>query len=408
MNFWALSLSFKSAGIEERSRALLSGFSEVKNITQGLDEFVSIMTCNRVEIFGVGEVSPEEVLKKWAEYRDLSSELQAKFQSYQNFQALIHLYRVTSSLDSMVVGENQIHGQVKKSYLKAQEEGSAGSVLHKIFQSAFRCAKRVRSETELGAFAVSVPSIGVKLAQKVLGTLNDKKIGILGVGEIGRVAAEHFGSIAPKELLLFNRTTSKLDELVNQFKREKVPAKAVHDLDQILKESQVIVSCVDTCLISDELVSKIGEDRFPSFILDLSVPSSVRIKKFENILVYSVDDLQRIAEENSYLRRKELNRAHQILFDEAEKIWSSFSSQSVDQTFQRLSAKIDDIRDRELEALRKKLSHLSEEDWAEVVKATRRVGQKIMQDPVMVLKSQAKIQGEGETWLHFFRNVFKI
>ena len=208
--------------------------------------------------------------------------------------------------------------------------------------------------------------------------------------------------------MLFNRTTSKVDELVNQFKKEKVRARAVHDLDQILKESQVIVSCVDTGLISDELVAKIGESQFPSFILDLSVPSSVSIKNFENILVYCVDDLQIIAEENSHLRRKELSRAHQILFDEAEKIWKSFSSQSVDQTFQRLSAKIDDIRDRELETLRKKLSHLSEEDWAEVVKATRRVGQKIMQDPVMVLKSQAEIQGEGETWLHFFRNMFKI
>ncbi len=408
MKFWSLGLSFKSARIDERTRAFLSEFEDVQSVVGDVDEFVWVSTCNRLELYAVGESEPETVLSNWADYRSLSTDLQSKFQIHRNFQALVHLYRVTSSLDSMVIGENQIQGQIKKAYLKAQEQGSVGPLLHKVFQSAFRSAKKIRSETEIGSLAVSVPSIGVKLAQKVLGSLSDKKIGILGLGEIGRLAAEHFGSVGPMELLLFNRTYEKVEELVSQFKKEEVKARGVRDLDQLLKESHVLVSCIDTCLISDENVSRVGENQFPAFVLDLSVPPSVNIQNSSQVLIYTVDDLQKIADENTTLRQKEQARAHKILFDEAEKLWRGLSSQNLDQTFQRLSEKMDDIRINELEILRKRLAHLPEEDWNEIVKTTKRLSQKLMQDPVMVLKSQAENRNESDTWLHFFRNMFKI
>ena len=172
-----------------------------------------MVTCNRVELYGVGNEPPEKVLNQWGKLLDLKEHEKQQFYIYESLEALDHLFRVTASLESMVIGETQITGQVKRAYEKSVQSGLVGPILHKCFQQAFKVAKRVRRETEVGRLAVSIPSIGVKLAEKVLGNLSNKTIAVLGLGEIGRNAAEHFATVQPQKLILYNRTRKVAEEV---------------------------------------------------------------------------------------------------------------------------------------------------------------------------------------------------
>lgn len=407
MKLWVLSLNFKHADLDTRAKACLQSEDQIAELTAGLEEYVWLSTCNRLELYGTADITFDEVLLRWLKIAGLDEEHSSKFQTLSDLHALTHLFRVTASLESMVLGENQIHGQVKKAYLAAQEKSSLGPVLHRCFQAAFRASKRIKSETEVGQFTVSVPSVGVKLAQKLLGSFQDKTVGIIGTGEIGRVAAEHFGSIGPKKLLLHNRTRGVAEEFAKKLKIECVPAEVV-DLEDLLEQSHIIVSAVSTLILGEPELQMLEGKNFPPFILDLSVPPSVANRKSEKLFIYRVDDLQRIANENSKLRQQELERASVIVFEEAEKCWRSFESVSLGQTFERLSEKVSLIRDKEIQALRRRLPHLSEKDWFEIEKMSERLSEKIVQDPVIELRLRLEADAQKETWLHFFRNMFRI
>jgi glutamyl-tRNA reductase len=409
MKIFAVGFDFKTAPLELRSRAF-SKDSEFPNvIAPNCTEKVLVSTCNRSELYAIGaENEPENILKRWTEACGLEAEDLKAFRIYRDIDAISHLFRVVSGMESMVVGETQIGGQVKRSYEEGIRLGFVGSQFHRIFQKAFKVAKKIRAQTEVGRLAVSIPSIGVKLAENVLGNLSTKKVGILGLGEIGKVAAEYFGSTQPEKLFLYNRTRSVAEEIHLELQRENVSSEVVDSPEKIFREASVIVSAVDAVLIKAEDLKNLDRRGLPLFILDLSVPPSVESAEGTDLYVYGIDDLQKIASENTSLREQEVSKAEKILLPEAEQCLQSLHMSSVSEAFTRLSKKIEGLTESELRYLKTKLSHIPEEDWKEIEKMAFRLTSKLVQDPMMELRSQIQLTGENESLVQFFRNIFRI
>lgn len=410
MKLWATSLDYKNATLEERSVATPKD-GAAESLLQGLSDAVFLATCNRIEIFAFSEDPPAQVQKtldEWQESCQFSDELRSKIRVLYDDSALIHLFRVCGSLESMVLGETQITGQVRKAYHQAEARGWCSGSLHLVFQSAFRVAKRIRSETEIGQFAVSLPSVGVKLAERVVGDMGKRSVGIIGMGEIGRVAAEHFASVQPKSIRLYNRTKSKSENFATEISGDFPKIEICNSYEEVLQKSDVIVSAVSASIYDADKFEELVQRGEYVFILDLAVPSCVPQIKGEKIFQYFVDDLKTIAEENSQLREQELEKCNSIILEEATKLWRRFETTTAGQTFERLQQKISEIRELELQDLRSRLKTIDASDWSKIEKMSERLSSKILHDPILELRSRIEKAEDKETWLEFFRNIFKI
>jgi glutamyl-tRNA reductase len=409
MKVFSIGFDFRTAPLELRAKAFSRDPEFIQKIAAGISEKVMLSTCNRSEVYALAdEDHSSAIIDKWASACKLTENEKKSFRVLEGRDCLSHLFRVVSGMESMVVGETQIAGQVKRAYEEGIRLGTVGSHFHRIFQRAFKVAKKVRAQTEVGRLAVSIPSIGVKLAESVLGNLVSKKIGILGLGEIGKVSAEYFGSTQPEKLYLYNRTRSVAEEFERELQKENVNAETVDSPEIILREASVIVSAVDAVLIRSDDLQKLDRRGVPLFILDLSVPPSVEKFQAADLFLYGVDDLQKIAQENTALREQEVIKAEKIIVAEAENCLQALQLSSVSETFSRLAAKMQTITDDELSHLKMRLGHLKREDWLEIEKMASRLTSKLVQDPMTELKSQIQIAGESESMIQFFRNIFRI
>ncbi|MDB5039184.1 MAG: glutamyl-tRNA reductase [Bacteriovoracaceae bacterium] len=412
MKLFTVGLDFKTASLELRAKAFSKDAEFAEILAPDCREKIILSTCNRSEIFGIASAEnadlPEAIIDQWLQTSKLQKEERSAFRIYRDQECLSHLFRITAGMESMVVGETQIHGQVKRAYDDGIRLGNVGPQFHKIFQSAFKVAKKIRARTEVGRLAVSIPSIGVKLAEKVLGNLSSKVVGIIGLGEIGTIAAEYFGSIQPKKLFLYNRTKAVAEALHSRLEKEGVHSEVVDSPDSILKEADVIISAVDVLLVKSEDLLKRDREGLPLFVLDLSVPPSVERGTFENIFLYGIDDLQKVARENTSLREQEVTKAEEIIQAEAEKCWHGLRTSSISETFESLAQKVEKLTTEELRELRARLPSISEKEWAEIEKMAFRLTSKVVQDPMMELKSQIQVSGESESLIQFFRNIFRI
>jgi len=405
---FVISLNFERASLELRSRALPSSEEALQNLMGELQEKVWLSTCNRLELYAISDRDPKEHLSRWLKICGLSSEDAAHFDIYESEKMLLHLFRVMSSLASMVVGESQILGQVKRAYEEASHKGWVNTHLHKIFQRGFKVAKQVRSQTDVGRFAVSIPSIAVKLAEKVLGDLSRLRVGIIGLGEIGRNAAEHFSSVQPLEIMLYNRTETVADELASKLKAGAKNVSKASSLDELIASSDILVSAVDANLISEQHLRQLDSSRSLFLVFDLGVPASVPRLNLGQGFIYGIDDLRQIAEENNQIRRAELDRAEAFIQREAMKLVSLSDEHRIRQTLADLSKKAESLTQDEMKHLRLKLAHLPEKDWVEIEKMATRLRSKLLQDPVLELRSRTKSPEEGESFLDFFRSLFRV
>lgn len=409
MNLWSVGLDYRQAPLALRSQAIPESKVDFINAIAGeWTEKVWIQTCNRVEIYGVGDFSGEHVVRRWTQACQLGPDIRDKFKVRNGIECLLHLFRVASSIESMVIGETQITGQIKQAYQDSIVEGWVGPSLHKVFQRAFKVAKGVRSKTEIGRFAVSIPSVGVKLAERVMGPLSELRVAILGLGEIGENAAEHFASVAPKELILFNRTESIAKDLVSRFSKEGVSSRHVTDWKQAVLEADVIVSAVSVLLVKRQDLDKLCKSKSRLFVLDLGVPASVEEVELNHLFLFRVDDLKKTAEENAKLRSQEIEKADSLVAQEAESLWKGLGALSIDQALRHLAKKMDDLRQEELKSLKSRLPELSIDDWVEIEKMSSRLMSKVVQDPMVELKSLVESTDEKESVIEFFRSLFRI
>ncbi len=408
MKLLAVGLDFRSGDLDLRVKMLNLKKENLRLLYSEASELLFLGTCNRVELYCCGNLTAEEVLGRWARVCGIESELLPRFFVYEDLEVLKHLFRVTSSLESMVVGESQILGQVKQSYEEAARMGTVGAGLHKIFQRALRIAKKVRTETDVGRFPVSIPSIAVRLAEKVVGVMTSRRVFIAGLGEMGRLAAEYFASIGPCEILLYNRTQAVADEMMKKLRKEGVAVRVVDQIADGMKDSDVLVSAIDGIKIDRSVLDTFIKASGPRFVLDLSVPPSVDVVRSDNIFYYTVDDLQKMAAENSQLRTQELAKANEMITTEAERIWRELRSHNLKQAVADLEKKVSELRSEELNQLKIRLKDISEEDWAQIVKTSERLTSRVLKDPLMQMRLDLESSESAEPLIHFFRNLFKI
>jgi glutamyl-tRNA reductase len=319
MNLFCIGLSHHTANVEMREKFAGDAETECVLRDSGCAEALLLPTCNRVEVYGASEkrVSTEEIARCLARKIDNYSLDDAwAFYRYEETKCVQHLFRVASGIDSMVVGETEVFGQVKKAYESARQSGAAGPLLHRLFQRAFRVAKQVRSCTEITRGAVSVGSVAVDLAQKIFGKLADRKVLVLGAGENSERTARALVSRGVTDLSVSNRSGERAEELA------RLVGGAAISFDRWREQCRKIDILItstssETLLLTREDLAPMLRDRLdrPLFIIDIAVPRDVdpAVNELEGVYLYDIDSLQSVAEQSLALRRQQVAAAEEII-----------------------------------------------------------------------------------------------
>ena len=325
----------------------------------GVAEVVILSTCNRTEVYWAGSASGAE-LSQWLErHHGDNLDLASSLYVHREQSAVQHAFSVASGLDSMVLGEAQILGQLKDAYRVAQEAGSTGPALNKLFQAAFSAAKRVRSETQIGANAVSLASATVSLARRMYADLNTQTALMIGAGEMITLAARHFATAGVKRMVIANRTLSRAQTLAAEVKGYAVD---LSDLTKELTEADIVVSCTGSPAV---LVTKTAaaaavraRRRRPIFMVDLAVPRDIDpgVAELEDVYLFSIDDLQQLVDENRQQREIAAGGARLLVDEEVTRFLAESRAHDAGPAIRSLRRQADAIRTQTLEQARRMLA----------------------------------------------------
>ena len=356
-------------------------------------ENMIVSTCNRVEVYAATRETEKAIqdLKDFlSHYHGLPlKEFDKSLYARVGEEAVKHIFRVASSLDSMVVGEPQILGQIKEAYDRAQQSKTSGLILHRLLHRAFHVAKRVRTETKIAINAVSVSSVAVELAKKIFGTLEKKTVLLVGAGEMCELAARHLVSEGAEKILVTNRTEDRAMALAQQFKGDAIPFK---EMGQGLRKTDIVISATNSpqYLIGHDQVTKVMKDRRqkPIFFIDIADPRDIepKVGDIENVYLYNIDDLQKVAHENIKDREKEAQKAEAIVQDEVVKFVNWYHSLDVTPTIVALRKKFEEIRKKELEKTLSLHPDLSDKEKKSLEALTSAIVNKILHAPITLLK----------------------
>lgn len=359
----------------------------------GVEEAAVLCTCNRVELVvcsRAGEDVAEHVARFLRqEQQEAPASLEEHLYTYRGRQAVHHLFRVASSLDSMVVGEPQILGQMKDFYARAAGAGTTGAVLHRCFHKAFSVAKRVRTETGVAGRAVSVSSAAVELASKIFDRLEDKTAMLIGAGKMGELAARHLLAHGVGELIVTNRTFDGAVELAREFAGTPVP---FEHFPRYLQMADIVIGSTATTgyVLTEPLIHEALRERKgrPIFCIDMSVPRNFdpRINEIDNVYLYDIDDLGRVTETNLDERTREAEKAEEIIGAEVEAFWRWLGHLEVVPTIVALRDKVEAIRRNELQKTLNALKDLSPREKQALESLTAAIVNKILHTPITRLK----------------------
>jgi len=356
-------------------------------------ELVVLSTCNRSEVYAVVESEAESaaIARFFSDYHRIEHERMAQhFYALASGDAATHLFRVTAGLDSLVVGEPQILGQVKAAYATASDASYTGPLLNRLFHTAFGVGKRVRSETGLGEGAVSVSYAAIALAKKIFGNLSGLGVLVLGAGEMAELTAVHLQAHKVRQITIASRTTSAAEELAARLGAAAVPWAG---LDQALAGADIVVTATGATepVLTRARVEEVVRTRRnrPLFIIDIAVPRDVEaaVGDLEQVFLYDIDDLQAIVKENLARRTSELDRAEAIVSEEVARFTSWMQSRDIIPTVVALRQRFEAIRQSELLRLEPKLAGLPPEARARVDEITRLIVEKLLLTPTEQLKA---------------------
>ncbi|MFN3568303.1 MAG: glutamyl-tRNA reductase [Caldimicrobium sp.] len=415
-----IGVNHKTTPIELREKLSFAKAStypilSLKEFYPSLKEGLFLSTCNRVEFILVIEKNEKDIfLDKFKQFifneiKAFEKEIFSFFYILVDEEAIRHLFEVACGLDSMVLGEPQILGQLKEAYKKALSYKTSGLFLNKLLHRTFFVAKRVRTETGIGGGAVSVSYAGALLAKKILGSLKDKKILLIGAGEMAELACQHLISLGAKKISITNRTLSKAIELAERFNGEAYPLEALPEL--LIQKDIVIASTSATSyIITKNLLSSILRPRKykPLFLIDIGVPRNIEpsVNELENVYLFDIDDLQEVVEENLKNRKKEAIKAKAIIEEEVFKMYKWIQELSLHPTIQSLVARADALRKKELEKTLKKLKDLTKEEREAIDYLTYSLMMKILSHPIQFLKKG--YHEEGKYAISIIREIFKL
>lgn len=411
-------LSHHTAPVDVRERLAISEDSigpTLDDLRQqaGAEEAMILSTCNRVEIAvtAADADAAQRVLAVIAKRHSLDPQwLQQYFYRFEDTQAIRHLFRVAASLDSMVLGEPQILGQLKAAYAAAKERGAVHGVLDSILTRAFSVAKRVRSETEIGKSAVSVSFAAVELARQIFGQLKDKRVLLIGAGKMSELAARHLLRAGCGQVFVTNRTRSRADELAESIGglvidyggyQERLP-----EMDIVITSS----GAPDYLLRKDEVRHILDRRRNrPIFLIDIAVPRNVdpAVNELEHVFLYDIDDLGRAVEQNRIARQKEAEQAEEIIAEEIERLTARIKARQVAPAIVSLQAKLDEMAKQELDRFRGKLGGLSPQQEEALSAFTRSLMNKVAHGPLTEMRRTAS-QPDGDRVLMLVRRMFRL
>lgn len=396
-SFILLGVNHKTTPVAIREKIALSSGYEVplrklKDIP-GCRECYLLSTCNRVEVLVVAEPGPamEGQLVEFLFGGNLPvSECQGYYYAYTGNEAVRHLFSVASSLDSLIVGEAQILGQLKEAYRHAAALHCTGPLLNRLLHKAFSVAKRIRTETGIGSSAVSISSAAVELARKIFGDLRDKQVLIVGAGEMAELAAQHLMGQGVVSVTVANRTLSRAVDLAKRFNGHAV---SFDELLTQLERADIIISSTGapSIILHREQVKPVMRSRRnkPLFFIDIAVPRDLDpgLNDLENVYLYDIDDLSQVVEMNRSERDREAQKATRIVEEESLKFQRWHEGMALTPTIQELRRKADDICRQELEKTLSRMSGLSDKERQSLEKMAAAITSKILYDPLLYLKS---------------------
>src|SRR5262249_3031745 len=375
-----------------------------------VNEAMILSTCNRVEV--VAESPDEGLIRDFiCEFHQISHDsVSSHLYSYRNVDAIRHVFRVTASLDSMVIGEPQILGQVKEAYRIAMDAGTVGMHLSALMNYAFAVAKKVRSETGISQSAVSVSYAAVELARKIFGDLSGKGVMIIGASKMGELAAKHLKRNGVSSVLVTNRTFERAVELAKVFEGAAVPFE--HFTDHMVGADIVISSTgAPHFIISRPLAEQLIHRRKnrPVFFIDIAVPRDIdpAVNEIDNAFLYDIDDLQQVIDANLKERLKEASRAEQIVDSEVAAFCLKLQSREIVPTIVQLKDSMEKLRRDEIERNRRLLKDLSPEGQAVVDQISKSLINKILHPPIELLK-QMSHNPSGPELADLVRKLFNI
>jgi len=399
-------LSFPEAVVPDALKKLMR--SDV------IRESIILSTCNRVEIFAYAQDSAEgveQIQQFIAEYHNLSRESLAQaLYVHVDAQGARHIFRVASSLDSMIVGEPQILGQLKDAFDLALKSKTTGAVLNKLLKKAISVAKRVRTETKIAESAVSISFAAVELAKKIFGDLGGKTVMLLGAGEMAELAARHLINNGVKTVLVANRTFERAVELATEFNGSAVRFEDFPS-EMVMADILICSTGAPVCVVGHDAVSRAVKDRRnkPIFMIDISVPRNIdpEVNKIDNVFLYDIDDLQGVVNSNIEGRFKEAEKAEEIILQEVETYLQWERSLDAVPTIVELREKVDEIRRRELDKTLCQLDNITEEQRQALDAMSSAIVNKIVHAPIVVLKQAASSEESGELFA-FARKLFNL
>jgi len=419
MNIIVVGLSHKTAGVEIREKVAFAPTQMEKPLSavvalQDITEAVIVSTCNRVEIYATTRdiAGGMARLKRFlADYHGIPLEtLESHLYSYHGEDATRHVFRVASSLDSMVVGEPQILGQIKTSYGYAAEYKSSGLILNRFLHKAFSVAKRVRTETKIASSAVSVAFAAVELAKKIFGDLSDKTVLLIGAGEMCELAAKHFINTGVRGVMVTNRTLERAQKLAQEF-----DAKAIdfEDLLDHLHKADIILSSTGAphFIIREKEMSEVIRRRKmkPMFFIDIAVPRDIdpKVNDVENVYLYTVDDLNGVVATNLEQRKIEAAKAEAIVEQEIGQFFKWLSSLEVTPTIVALRTRFDEIRRAELAKTLAGWKNMPPDAEKKLDALTSAFMNKLLHQPTSVLK-KAEQGNRNDLYVDALRNLFDL
>ncbi|HYV73043.1 MAG TPA: glutamyl-tRNA reductase [Candidatus Binatia bacterium] len=417
MNLIVIGVNHQTAPVEVREQFTISEArlpEAVKTLAAqpGIEEAMIVSTCNRVELIARtkdADANLDGCLKKM--YGVDAQSYRKYLYEYRERDAIRHVFRVASSLDSMVVGEPQILGQVKEAYATARAVGALNSQLDALYSRAFAVAKRVRTETAIATSAVSIASVAVELAQKIFGNLEGKSVYLVGAGKMCELAARHLLAHGATKLYVGNRTYERAAALAKKFNGEPI---SFDHLYETVDRADIVISSTGA---PHTIFRKEHGERFlarrknrPMFFIDIAVPRDVdpEMNKLDGIFVYDIDDLQQVVASHISDRRAEADRAEAIVQLEVDKFQARLQTLDVVPTIVSLQEHLETVRQAEIDRVRGRLGMLTPEQEMAIEALSRGIINKIMHTPITTLKSAARESSESTTIVDLVRKLFNL
>lgn len=420
MNIIVVGLSHKTAPIEVRERLAVPESRMGEALSRlcsypGIKEGILLSTCNRVEVYAV----VEEIESGYSRVREFLADTHLSLSSEQltphlywhaGDKAVAHLFRVAASLDSMIVGESQILGQLKDAFEIALTHKTTGLILNKVVKKAISVAKRVRTETKIAEMAVSVSYAAVELAKKIFSNLSEKTVLLVGAGEMAKLAARHLMAHGVHQVRITTRSPHAAMELAGRFNATSIPFEEFRD-DMATADIVLVSTGASHYLISAEDVQRAVRQRMnrPMFLIDISVPRNIdpAVRHIDNAFLFDIDDLQMRVEQNREERLQEAKKAERMVAEEVVVLRQWLKSLEVTPTIVALRARTEEIKRAELEKTLGRLGHLTNQERELVKSLASAIVNKLIHGTMVTLKAEANSSG-GAAFVEAARRFFNL